>query len=76
GHTKYTAYFISRVHPDVSAEALSRDLLSGVGEMTSVRCTKMKTRHGSHASFHIVMPADQCHLMESADAWPEGSLVK
>lgn len=75
-NTKYSAYFVSRVGPDVSAEVLARDLLSSVSEMTSVKCTKMKTRHTSYASFHIVVPADQCHLVESDGAWPEGSFVK
>lgn len=75
-HTKYTAYFVSRVHPDVSAEALSGDLLSNVKELTSIRCTKMKTRHASYASFHVVIPADQCNLVETDGAWPEGSFVR
>ncbi|KAI5754712.1 hypothetical protein M8J77_010880 [Diaphorina citri] len=74
--TKYTAYFVTRVHPDVSAEALAKDLLSNVEEMTSVKCSRMKTRYTSYSSFHVVVPAEQCQLVESDDAWPEGSLVK
>lgn len=74
--SKYTQYFVSRVSPDVSAEVLAKDLLSSVGDVTSVRCSKMKTRHTSYASFHVVIPADQCHLVDSGGAWPEGSFVK
>uniref|UniRef100_A0A8D8TYR6 Uncharacterized protein n=1 Tax=Cacopsylla melanoneura TaxID=428564 RepID=A0A8D8TYR6_9HEMI len=50
--------------------------MSSVPDMTSVRCSKMKTRHTSYASFHVVIPADQCHLVDSEGAWPEGSFVK
>lgn len=75
-NTKYTSYFVSRVHPDVTAEVLAKDLLANVEEMSSVRCTKMKTRHTSYASFQVVIPADQGHLVESDGAWPEGSFVK
>lgn len=75
-NTKYTSYFVTRVHPDVTAEVLAKDLLSNVEELSSVRCTKMKTKHISYASFQVVIPADQGHLVESDGAWPEGSFVK
>ncbi|KAI5727805.1 hypothetical protein M8J77_007187 [Diaphorina citri] len=74
--TKYTQYFASRIDPNVSAEAFARDLMSGAEGLTSVKCSKMKTKHSSYASFHIVIPADQCPLVETDAAWPQGSFIK
>lgn len=73
---KYTQYFVTRVNPDVSAEVLARDLLSSMEGLSSVRCSRMKTKHTSYASFHIVIPSELSHLVESDGAWPEGSFVK
>ncbi|KAI5750230.1 hypothetical protein M8J76_013908 [Diaphorina citri] len=74
--TKYNQYFVSRVGPDTSAEVLSNDLIANVPALTSVKCCKMKSRHPSYASFHVVIPSDQNELVETEDAWPEGSFVK
>lgn len=74
--TKYTPYFVTRVGPAVSAKDLAGDLLSNVPGLSSLRCCKIKTRHNSYASFHLVIQADECHLVESEGTWPEGSLVK
>ncbi|KAI5719449.1 hypothetical protein M8J76_010295 [Diaphorina citri] len=74
--TKYNQYFVSRVGPDTSAEVLSKDLIANVPALTSVKCCKMKSRHPSYASFHVVIPSDQNELVETEDAWPEGSFVK
>lgn len=74
--TKYTQYFVSRVDPDVSAMVLAQDLLSSTDGLASVKCSKMKTKHSSYSSFHVVVPSEFSHLVESDSAWPEGSLVK
>lgn len=73
---KYTQYFVTRVSPDVTAETLAKDLLSNVEDLTAVKCSKMKTKHSSYASFHVTVPAELGHLVESEGAWPEGSLAK
>lgn len=74
--TRYNQYFVSRVNPEVTAETLAQDLLSTVTGLTSVKCSKMKTRYSSYASFNVVIPVDLGHLVESGSAWPEGALVK
>lgn len=74
--TKYSQYFVSRINPVVSAEAFTHDLMSSAEGLTSIKCSKMKTRHSSYTSFHVVIPADQCSLVEKDSAWPEGSFVK
>ncbi|KAI5718120.1 hypothetical protein M8J77_016511 [Diaphorina citri] len=56
--------------------AFARDLMSGAEGLTSVKCSKMKTKHSSYASFHIVIPADQWPLVETDAARPQGSFIK
>lgn len=74
--SNYIQYFVSLVNPEVSAKVLAEDLQSGADGLTSVKCNKMKTKHPSYASFHVTIPCEQSHLVESDGAWPEGSFVK
>lgn len=70
---KYAQYFVSRVDPATTAEVLTRDLLSNVEGLSTVKCSKIKSRH---SGFHLTIPAEQSHLVETADVWPEGSFMK
>lgn len=73
---KYAQNFVSRVDPATTAEVLTRHLLSNVDGLSTVKCSKIKSRHSSYASFHLTIPAEQSHLVETADVWPEGSFMK
>uniref|UniRef100_A0A8D8THM5 Uncharacterized protein n=1 Tax=Cacopsylla melanoneura TaxID=428564 RepID=A0A8D8THM5_9HEMI len=72
---KYAQFFVTRINPVVSAEVLSRDLISFANELL-IKCCKIKTKHSTYSSFHIVVPEDQKHLVSGSEAWPEGVLVK
>lgn len=73
---QYSQYFVSRVDPSVTAEVMAEDLLNNVHSLQSVKCSKMKTKYESNASFHVTVPSEQSKLVESTEAWPAGSFVK
>lgn len=72
---KYAQFFVTRINPVVSAEVLSHDLISFASELL-IKCCKIKTKHSTYSSFHIVVPEAQKHLVSGSEAWPEGVLVK
>ncbi|KAI5731913.1 hypothetical protein M8J77_018375 [Diaphorina citri] len=69
-------FFVTRINPTVTAQVLTQDLMSYVTDLTSVKCSKIKTKHSSYSSFHLSVPEDQKQLVSSGEAWPEGVLVK
>lgn len=73
---RYTPFFVSRLDPSLCAEDLAKDLLKDVEGLSSVKCCKLKTRHSSYSSFHVVVPEDQKQLVSTGDVWPSGSLVR
>ncbi|KAL1447347.1 hypothetical protein WDU94_008899, partial [Cyamophila willieti] len=73
---RYSQIFVTRITPDTSAKKLGEDLRSGAPELSSVKCSKLKTKYDSYASFHIVVPEAEKVLISSEEVWPEGALVK
>ncbi|CAA3004874.1 Hypothetical predicted protein, partial [Olea europaea subsp. europaea] len=73
---RYCQFFVSRINPLITAAELARDILSNVAEVKSVKCCKIKTRHSSYASFHVVVPEERGQLLAGGDAWPEVAFVK
>ncbi|KAI5721249.1 hypothetical protein M8J77_018115 [Diaphorina citri] len=68
--------FVTRIAPETSSQKLGETLLSSVPDLTSVRCSKLKTKHESYTSFHVVVPDHQSSLVSCEEAWPEGALIK
>lgn len=68
--------FVSRIDPSITAQQFAEDLLSGVPELSAVKCSKMKTKHPSYTSFHVLVPEPQRPLVWTVEAWPEGSLIR
>ncbi|KAI5736594.1 hypothetical protein M8J76_005102 [Diaphorina citri] len=73
---RYSQIFVTRINPDISAKELGEDLRSGAPELSSVKCSKLKTKYDSYASFHIIVPEAEKVLISSEEVWPEGALVK
>lgn len=73
---RYCQLFATRLHPDTSSKKLGEYLLENLENLSSVKCSKMKTKHSSYASFHVVVPEANKSLVCCGDAWPEGALVK
>lgn len=73
---RVSQFFVSRLSPTLSATELTKDLQKDVAELSTIKCCKLKTRHPSYASFHVVVPEEQGRLLSSGDVWPEGSLIK
>lgn len=73
---KYSQFFVTRLDPALSAVDLSKDLLKDVESLSSVKCSKLKTRHSSYASFHVVVSDEEKQLVSCAEVWPEGAFVK
>lgn len=72
---RYIQFFVSRIHPSTTAALLAQNLQTAVPEL-SIKCSKMLTRYDSYASFHVVVPEDQGHLLSNESIWPQGSFVK
>lgn len=75
-NVRYSQFFVTRLDPELSAADLTRDLLKDVGGLSSVKCSKLRTRHSSYASFHVVVPEGEKQWLECAAAWPEGAFIK
>lgn len=73
---RYSQFFVTRLNPSLSSIELAEDLLKVVSELSSVRCCKLRTRHSTYSSFHVVVPEIQKHLVSCGEAWPEGTFVK
>ncbi|KAI5735050.1 hypothetical protein M8J77_013462 [Diaphorina citri] len=73
---RYCQFFVTRINPDISSKKLGENLLSSVPDLSSVKCSRIKTKHSSYASFHVVVPEIEKSLVCSGDVWPEGTLVK
>lgn len=73
---RYCQFFATRMNPTTTAVELAKDLLKDVENLTSVKCCKLKTKHPSYSSFHVVVPEEQKQLVCGEEAWPEGAFVK
>jgi hypothetical protein len=66
--------FVSRFSPDVTAADVESSLQDQL-QLTSLVCTRLKTKHNSYASFHISVAEDDFHLVNNAEVWPNGCLI-
>lgn len=73
---RYLQLFVTRIDPSTSCRKLAENLMSDVPDLCSVICSKLKTKHASYASFHVVVPEHQKPLVCGNQVWPEGALIK
>ncbi|KAI5715797.1 hypothetical protein M8J77_022552 [Diaphorina citri] len=66
----------TRINPEISAKELGEGLWSGAPELSSVKCSKLKTKYDSYTSFHSIVREAEKVLISSEEVWPEGALVK
>jgi hypothetical protein len=44
-------------------------------KLTSLTCTRLRTKFNSYASFHISVVEDDFHLINNTGVWPSGCLI-
>lgn len=75
-NVRYSQIFVTRIDPDTSAKKLGENLQSSIPQLSSVKCSRLKTKYESYASFHVIVPEAEKVLISTEDAWPEGALVR
>lgn len=67
--------FVSRLDPTTSTQDLEKFVLTSFN-LKSLKCTKLKTKYVSYASFHLLIDSEDFNKIHHEDLWPEGVLVK
>jgi hypothetical protein len=44
-------------------------------QLTSLTCTRLRTKYNSYASFHVSVPEDDFQLINNTEVWPNGCLI-
>jgi hypothetical protein len=68
------ALFVSRFSPQVSSADVEKSLKDQL-QLTSLKCSKLKTKYDSYSSFHISVSVDDFELINNANVWPAGCLI-
>jgi hypothetical protein len=68
------ALFVSRFATDVTSTDIEKSLNEQL-KLTSLTCTRLKTKFNSYASFHILVGEDDFHLINNTGVWPSGYLI-
>jgi hypothetical protein len=68
------ALFVSRFSPDVTSADVEQSLKDQL-ELTSLTCTKLKTKFNSYSSFHIAVSEDDFHLISNTEVCPIDCLI-
>lgn len=68
------AIFVSRLAPEVDVNDILKYLKDNI-KLKSARCTRLKTRYETYASFHISLEIDEYETAIDPESWPEGVLV-
>jgi len=71
---KRKALFVSRFHPDVSVEDITKSLKNQL-KLKSVECCKLKTKFNSYSSFHVSVEEADFNLVNNVGVWPRGCLI-
>jgi hypothetical protein len=71
---KLKSLFISRLGPDVSASDVENYLQAHLN-LSSLTCTKLKTKFNSYSSFCVSVTEDDFPLVNDSGAWPNGCLI-
>jgi hypothetical protein len=66
--------FVSRFSTDVTSTDIDKSLNEQL-KLTSLTCTRLKTKFNSYASFHISVVQDDFHLINNTSVWPSGCLI-
>jgi len=68
------ALFVSRFDPQVSEEDIKNSLKNLV-KLSSLNCTKLKTKFSSYSSFHVSVEESDFTLINDTAIWPAGCLI-
>jgi hypothetical protein len=71
---KTMSLFVSRFGPEVTAQDI-KSLLQDQLKLTSLCCTRLKTKFNSYASFHISVNEEDFPLINNTGVWHNGCLI-
>jgi hypothetical protein len=71
---KTKALFVSRFSTEVSAHDVENSLKEQL-KLSSIVCTKLKTKFNTYASFHISVTEDDIPLIHNTGVWPDRCLI-
>jgi hypothetical protein len=71
---KTKSLFVSRFSPHVTSSDIEESLNEQL-KLSSLVCTRLKTKHNTYASFHILVQEDDFSLINNAGVWPQGALI-
>jgi hypothetical protein len=71
---KTKALFVWRFSPEVSARDVEHSLKEQP-KLSSIVCTKLKTKFNAYASFHVSVAEDDFPLIHNTGVWPDGCLI-
>jgi hypothetical protein len=71
---KSMSLFVSRFGPEVTAQDIKNSLEEQL-KLTSLSCTRLKTKFNSYASFHISVNEDDFPLINNTGVWPNDCLI-
>jgi hypothetical protein len=65
---------VSQLSPDVTASDVEKSLKDQL-RLSSLACTRLKTKHNSYASFHDSVAIEDFHLINNTGVWPNACLI-
>lgn len=69
------SFFVSRLAPESTCKDLEEYIKSEIN-VTLIKCTPIKTKFNTYASFHVSVDVDDFDKLNREDAWPAGIIVK
>jgi hypothetical protein len=71
---KMESFFISHISPEVAATDNEKSLLHQL-KISSLTCTRLKTKFRTYTSFHISVNEEDFHSIHNMGVWPNGCLT-
>ncbi|KAL1448363.1 hypothetical protein WDU94_009853, partial [Cyamophila willieti] len=70
-----SALFVSRFAPDVASCDIE-NMIRGSVTLSSLKVSKIKTRHNEYSSFHVEVLSVDLNKVDDVNIWPDGCLIK
>jgi hypothetical protein len=71
---KRMSLFVSRFSPEVTAQDIEKSLEDQL-KISSLTCTRLKTKFSTYASFHICVNEEDFPSTNNTRVWPNGCLI-
>jgi hypothetical protein len=71
---KRMSLFVSRFSPEVTAQDMEKSLQDQL-KISSLTCTRLKTKFSTYASFHISVNEEDFPSINNTGVWPNGCLI-